>query len=95
MTTIQTPEVLYTKLSRYNTSGNENGFIMEDFKKMNVPFTETFVRNEEENHPEILAQRIFGDARMWWVLCRFNGFSDPDNLPAGTRVRIPELNGIS
>lgn len=37
MATVQTSEVLYTKLSRYNSSGNEDGYIMEDYKKMNVP----------------------------------------------------------
>mgnify|MGYP001773593885 CR=1 FL=1 len=91
---VQTTDVLYNKVSRYNISGNEEGFVMEDFKKYNLTYTETFVRQGEEHRPELIAQRIYGDARMWWVICRFNGLLDPNNIPMGLKLRIPDFGVI-
>lgn len=91
----KTSDGLYNKLSRYYTSGNEDGFLMEDFGKLNLTYSETFVRTEETDCPELLAQRIYGDARYWWFLCRFNGIIDPHNMPLGLKIRVPDIPGIS
>lgn len=90
----RTTDGLYNKMSRFHTSGSENGFIVEDYRVLNLTYTETFVRYKEANNPELISQRVFGDARYWWLLCRFNGFIDPNNIPAGTTIRIPDIQGI-
>lgn len=93
-TAVRTTDGLYNKMSRFYTSGSENGYIIEDYRMLNLTYTETFVRGTEENNPELLSQRVFGDARYWWLLCRFNGIMDPNNLPVGLKIKIPDIQGI-
>ena len=41
---------------------------------------------------EQLAGRLYGDARLWWVIADANPeIGYPDNLPAGTVIRLPSL----
>ena len=38
-----------------------------------------------------LAFRWFGDASLWRLVAAFNGVADPLDLPAGQRVRMPQV----
>ena len=54
-TATRTTDGLYNKMSRFHTSGSENGFIVEDYRVLNLTYTETFVRYKEANNPELIS----------------------------------------
>ena len=55
------------------------------------------VRNDEDSQPELLAYRLYGDSRLYWILLAFNSIhygdavaSDVMNWPkAGQTVYFP------
>ena len=59
---VQTTDVLYNKVSRYNISGNEEGFVMEDFKKYNLKRLFVRERNIDRNllHRGFMAMHACG-----------------------------------
>lgn len=81
----------YSAKSRYYLCSDKEGLIMEDTSVMNVPSYETVVMKTEERRPELLAQRVYGDARYWWVIMRANAIFDTYSLMCGRIVRVPEI----
>tara|TARA_R110000744_G_scaffold162690_1_gene279338 strand:+ start:4021 stop:4332 length:312 start_codon:yes stop_codon:yes gene_type:complete len=44
-----------------------------------------------------LANEVFGDGRLWWVICLMNDFTFPfgNDIKAGTEIRIPrDINRV-
>jgi hypothetical protein len=38
----------------------------------------------------LLANRYYNDVSLWWVICKFNGISNPFIVPEiGTEIKIP------
>ena len=81
----------YTQTSRYYHIFENPDIVQTDLSILNLPFTETTVRSGEQNNPEILSQRIYNNPHYWWVICQFNGITDPDNIPLGMVIRYPTL----
>lgn len=50
---------------------------------------------ELENRPDLVAQKAYGNPRLWWVIYEFNGIRDPlFELRRGTILRIPEQERV-
>lgn len=53
------------------------------------------VKQNEVHRPDLIAHRIYGDTRFWWVLMEYNGFMDMFNdLEEDVVVRYPEKNSL-
>lgn len=83
--------IQYTHTSRYYGIKEDQGIIQTDLIVLNLPFTETYVRNGEHRHPELLSQRIYGNPSYWWVICQYNGIVDPSTIWVGMKIRYPTI----
>ena len=81
----------YTQTSRYYHILEDPDLVQTDLSVMNLPYTETTVKEGEQNRPELIAQRIYNNPHYWWVICQYNGIIDPDNIPVGLVIRYPNL----
>ena len=53
---------------------------------------ETFdhvVTQAEEKRPDTLAQNVYNEPDMWWIIMHFNRVNDPLSLVAGDNLKIP------
>ena len=81
----------YSQTSRYFGITEDPDLVQTDLVVLNPQFTETTVRINEVNSPEILSQRIYNNPNYWWVICQYNGILDPKILPYGKKIRYPHL----
>ena len=81
----------YAITSRYYHIMEDPELVQTDLIILNTPYTETTVRLGEQNNPEILSQRIYNNPHYWWVICQYNGIIDPDNIPAGMKIKYPTI----
>ena len=44
-----------------------------------------------ENRIDLIANRIYGETQLWWVLMEYNGLLDPEDIPANTMIAYPSL----
>lgn len=49
----------------------------------------------EGDRIDLIAHRYLGDARLWWVICDYNDFLLPLELPAGIVLRIPSTEHMN
>jgi hypothetical protein len=48
-----------------------------------------------EGRPDLLASVMYGDSRLWWVICQFNGILDTQTeFVAGTVLTLPTKERI-
>ena len=73
----------YTQTSRYYHIFEDPALVQTDLYVLNLPYTETTVREGEENRPELISQRIYNNPHYWGVICHYNGIIDPENIPLG------------
>jgi len=53
------------------------------------------VTESEAGAPDAIADRFYGDSRLWWVICTFNSVIDPyTEITAGKRLLIPSLDEV-
>lgn len=81
----------YTQTSRYYHILEDPSLVQTDLSVLNLPYTETTVKEGEQNRPELIAQRIYNNPHYWWVICQYNGIIDPENIPQGLVIRYPTL----
>lgn len=48
----------------------------------------------QEEAPELLSYIYYATTDLWWVIMLYNGFTFPDELIAGTMVKIPDLSEV-
>ena len=48
----------------------------------------------EENRPDVLSYKIYGDTQYWWILLMYNSLLEPDELVAGLVIQYPYLGAI-
>ena len=80
-------------MSRYKNTGfirkNRKKYYRTTlFKKVEEKNTDTYFIATEGDRCDILAQRFYGDAKLWWFIARVNNLNS-NNIPAGTSLRIP------
>lgn len=50
----------------------------------------------ESSRIDIVAQRFVGDPRRWWQIMALNPeWSNPDEIPVGTRIRVPASRPVT
>ena len=59
----------------------------------NIRFNEIVSREKERL--DILAGKIYGDSKLWWIIAAASNIGFMIQVPAGTILRIPDLNDVS
>lgn len=93
----------FKRYSRYSvasatTNRNGNNFlILRNPLNLEKSSTDTniIVSQEFENRPDLLANKLYNEPELWWVIYEFNEIKDPFfDLKAGQILRIPTLERI-
>lgn len=51
------------------------------------------VTDTEAFQPDAVAFRYYGDSKLWWLICSFNGIIDPyTEFEPGLKVKVPKLD---
>tara|TARA_R100000278_G_scaffold29339_1_gene26757 strand:- start:37 stop:306 length:270 start_codon:yes stop_codon:yes gene_type:complete len=58
------------------------------YKKVEEKNTDNYFIATEGDRCDNLAQRFYGDSKLWWFIARVNNLTT-NNIPAGTSLRIP------
>jgi hypothetical protein len=97
-----------TKNSTYNVKNGRyvlggttevSTFALEWWDRNDLPKDPTDIvysmERKYEGNPEILGKVFYGDRRLWWVICQYNGIVDPmDELVEGKILLIPTLDRV-
>ena len=68
-------------MSRYN-------YTTTIYKKVEEKNTDGYFIATEGDRCDNLAQRFYGDSKLWWFIAKVNNLTT-NNIPAGTSLRIP------
>lgn len=53
------------------------------------------VTNDLIFRPDLISSKAYGLPDLWWVICEFNGISDPFfDLKVGMVLRIPKIDNV-
>lgn len=52
------------------------------------------VEPSETNRIDLVAYKYYGTPLLYWVIAEANDLNDPDDLPAGTTLRIPSRQSL-
>ena len=44
-----------------------------------------------ENRIDLIANRIYGETQLWWVVMEYNNLEDPEDIPANTTISFPSI----
>lgn len=44
---------------------------------------------------DILANELYGDSSLWWVICQVNNIRNPFDIPVGTELKLPSPAAVS
>ena len=42
-----------------------------------------------ENRIDLIANRIYGETQLWWVVMEYNNLEDPEDIPSNTIINYP------
>jgi len=65
----------------YNSQPAEVVLPTEPFKY----FTMTY---KQRYNPRLLADIVYGDVTLWWLITKSNGFINPYNMKIGDKIKI-------
>lgn len=83
---------MYDINSRYHLIAENPSLIQENLEKMNVPYTTTYVKENESI--ELVSQRVYNNPSLWWLLCRANGILNPRVVTTGMKLIVPDLTTV-
>lgn len=76
----------------------QKGFIKEDLKNQ-LTFSDDFIFEIPliyQYRPDKIAQKVYGNPKLYWVLVYANDISDsPQGFYLGRRIRIPRFERIN
>ena len=80
-------------MSRYNNTPKKaknakSYYSTTIYKKVEEKNTDSYFIAQEGDRCDNLANRFYGDSRLWWFIARVNNLTT-NNIPAGTSLRIP------
>ena len=80
-------------MSRYNNTrkqrkNKKSYYTTTIYKKVEEKNTDNYFIATEGDRCDNLAQRFYGDSKLWWFIARVNNLTT-NNIPAGTSLRIP------
>lgn len=95
---------LSTWRSRYDLKDQlllrDGNLVIRNMRKSDLisPTNSTDMEHEvepgEAYRPDIIAHRVYGDARMAWIILSFNNMKEVFELKAGMRIVIPSATTI-
>jgi hypothetical protein len=54
------------------------------------------VTDSEAGTPDAIAYKFYGDEKLWWLICVFNGIVDPyEEIATGVKLLIPKLDEVT
>jgi hypothetical protein len=59
-----------------------------------LPQGGTFIVSGEENKPDLIAYKIYGNTQYWWILLLYNGLLSNEDIVAGTKLKYPLLSDL-
>ena len=86
---------LYSKIS--NINNYIHGFLEEDFKdRISSPNDPIYtIELKYQFRPDLLAQKFYGNASLYWVLVIANSIPDsPEGFITGRRIRVPPYERV-
>jgi hypothetical protein len=66
--------------------------IRENIENGNIRFEEMIL--QESERLDTIAGRVYGDARLWWVLAAASNAGWSPQIPPGTLIIIPNLEDV-
>jgi hypothetical protein len=48
----------------------------------------------EENNPDLIAFRIFGDTQFWWILMQYNSITEIADIENGQEIKFPSISAL-
>lgn len=63
-------------------------------KLRKLPTIGTYVVYGEENRPELIAYRLWGDVNLWMILMAYNDLLDFRTIQSGVAIRYPSLESL-
>tara|TARA_Y100000361_G_C11114226_1_gene319393 strand:- start:761 stop:1030 length:270 start_codon:yes stop_codon:yes gene_type:complete len=80
-------------MSRYNNTrkqrkNKKSYYTTTIYKKVEEKNTDGYFIATEGDRCDNLAQRFYGDSKLWWFIAKVNNLTT-NNIPAGTSLRIP------
>ena len=88
----------YDKKERYRMQ--DDSLVIRQMKPRDMTPTPTKadllhkVQGFEHQRPDVLANKYYGDPRMYWIILAANGLRDPLDLTRGMSIRIPDVNSL-
>jgi len=58
---------------------------------VNIPQGGSFVVSGEENRPDLISYKIYGETQYWWIILLYNGLSSNEQVTAGLELKYPLL----
>lgn len=90
-----------TRYTNGTTTTNRTGkkfLILRDSIKLSPSDRDIYVTitQDIERRADLIAEKAYGDTRLWWVIYEFNDVRDPlFDLSAGNTLRLPPLDLIN
>lgn len=78
----------------------DNKLVIRNLKSPDLKATQSerdiihTVTLDEDQRPDLIALKFYGDARLYWVILGANGFREKSQIRKGTLVRIPSMNSL-
>lgn len=97
------PQISYKNACRYQNlrtieDPDTNKIVHESYNQKVIkrqPTDSYFtVTLEEVDRLDIVANKVYGVARYWWVIAMANYLLDPFDVPVGTQLRIPTIMSL-
>jgi nucleoid-associated protein YgaU len=69
--------------------------VLNERESIHVQVTYRYLTAKAGDRFDIIAAREYGDPLLWWALARANSeIFYPDEIPAGTVIRIPDADSL-
>jgi hypothetical protein len=78
--------------TRYGTS-NTLPIIRQNIELGNIRVTE--IVSKEKERLDILAGKVYGDSRLWWIIAAASNIGFAPQVPPGIALKIPNLEDVA
>ena len=78
----------YKNTTKYKDKNSKTAFKTTIYPEIQEKNSDMYFVATKGDRCDILADRFYGDAALWWFIARVNNLKTM-NIPAGTSLRIP------
>ncbi len=76
------------RYTQKNKKNKKSYYTTTIYNKVTEKNSDSYFIAVEGDRCDNLANRFYGDSRLWWFIARVNNLTT-NNIPAGTSIRIP------